>query len=138
MIPNDDVQAGLITKLKAGNAIVATLSSSNEIKEAQWQGTAFLYPAVRVSVGTQTQDRASPFCNFGFLPFTVRVYSEQKSSQQADDILGKVNAYLHGNYAKGTGFILNNIECIGLTGAIRVSEQLWQSEANYLSLLTNH
>lgn len=137
MIPNDDVQAGIIAKLKANATLVAALNSSSEIKENQYQGAEFLYPAVRVSVGTQTNDRRSPFCAFGFLPFTVRVYSEQKSSQQADDILGKVN-FLHGTYITGTGFILNNIECIGLTGAIRISEQLWMAEANYLSLMTAH
>lgn len=137
MIPNDDIQAGVIAKLKANSTLVSTLNSQNEIKEAQYQGTAFLYPAVRVQIGTQTVDRRSPFCSFGFLPFTVRVYSEQKSSQEADDIIGKVN-FLHGSYVTGTGFILNQIECIGLTGAIRVSEQLWMSEANYLSLMTSH
>lgn len=137
MIPNDDIQAGIIAKLKADSTLVSALNSNNEIKELQYQGADFLYPAVRVSIGTQTNDRRSPFCAFGFLPFTVRVFSEQKSSQQADDILGKVN-FLHGSFVTGTGFILNQIECIGLTGAIRVSEQLWMAEANYLSLMTAH
>lgn len=138
MIPNDDVQAAIIARLKAGTAVVAALNSSSEIKEAQWQGTDFLYPAVRVQIGTQQPDRASPFCNYGYLPFVIRVYSEQKSSQQADDIMGIVNNYLHGNYAAGTGCILNYIECVGLSGAIRITDQLWQSEASYLSLLTQH
>lgn len=138
MIPNDEVQAAIISKLKAGSTITSALPSSAEIKEAQYQGTDFLYPGVRVKVGTQTQNRASPFCGFGYLSFTVRVFSEQKSSQQADDIMGRVNTYLHGSYAKGSNFILNNIECIGLVGAIRVENQLWMAEANYLSLMTSH
>lgn len=138
MIPNDDVQAGFILKAKNNSGIVAVLNSSNEIKEAQYQGADFLYPALRVSIGTQTVDLSSPFCQFGFLPFTWKVFSEQKSSQQADNIMGIVNAVFHGGYVVGTGFIINNIKCIGLTGAIRLSEQLWMSQADYTGILQSH
>ena len=54
MIDNDDIQAGLVAYLKAQTTtIVALLDSSGEIKEDQWQGTTFLYPAVRVDLGPQ-------------------------------------------------------------------------------------
>lgn len=138
MIPNDDVQAGVISKFKAESTITSLLSSSNEIKEEQYQGTDFLYPAIRIKIGTQTNNRASPFCGFGYLPFTVRVFSEKKSSQEADNIAGVIAKFIHGNYIKGTGFILNNIECIGLVGAIRLENQLWMSEISCLSLMTSH
>lgn len=142
MIPNDTVQASIISKLKNNSTITAALvgygSDANQVKEAQWQGSDFLYPAVRVLIGTQTNDRASPYCSFGFLPFTISVLSQKKSSQEADDLLGTINNQLHGSYATGVGMQLQHIECIGLTGAIRVSEQLWRSEASYFSLLTTH
>jgi len=138
MIGNDIVQAAIIAKMKGNGAIIAVLNSSNEIKEAQWQGVSFLYPAVRVNIGTQSNDRGSPFCNFGYLPFSVKVFSEQESSLQADNIMGIINTQLHGSYAVGTAMILNQIECIGLIGAIRISGQLWQSQADFLSLLTKH
>jgi hypothetical protein len=138
MISNSIVQAAIISKLKGNSTIVATLNSSNEIKESQWQGVDFLYPAVRVNIGTQSNDRRSPYCNFGYLPFSIRVFSEQKSSLEADNIMGIINNELHGSWAVGTAMILNQIECIGLIGAIRIGEQLWQSQADYFALLTKH
>lgn len=138
MISNHIVQAALISKLKASSTITNALNSSADIKEEQWQGTDFLYPAIRVKIGSQTNDRKSPFCSFGYLPFTLRVFSEMKSSMEADTIAGLVNTVLHGSYAIGTNMILNNIECLSLIGAIRVGEQLWQSQIDYISLLTKH
>lgn len=138
MIGNDNIQAGIISKLKAASTVTALLATSGEVRELQYQGTDFLYPALRARIGTQTKDRASPFCTFGFVPFTIQTFSEEKSSQEADNIAGVVADFLHGNFIKGTGFILNNIECIGLVGAIQTSEKLWMSESNYLSLMTNH
>lgn len=138
MISNDVVQASIISKLKGNNSIVAALNSSSDIKESQWQGTDFLYPAIRVNIGTQSNDRKSPYCNFGFLPFTIRVFSEMKSSLEADNIMGLINTQLHGSYAVGTAMMLVHIECLGLIGAIRVGEQLWQSQGDYISLLTKH
>lgn len=138
MISNNIIQAALIAKLKADSAIVASLDNSSQIKEAQWQGTDFSYPAVRLNIGTQSNDRRSPFCNFGYVPFTIRVFSEMKSSMEADTIMGLINTQLHGSYAIGTGMILNNIECLGLIGAIRIGEQLWQSQGDYISLMTKH
>lgn len=138
MIPNHIVQAALIAKWKASSTITNALNSSADIKESQWQGTDFLYPAIRLNIGSQTNDRRSPFCNFGYLPFSVRVFSEMKSSMEADMLAGLVNSVTHGSYAVGTGMILNNIECLSLIGAIRIGEQLWQSQIDYISLLTKH
>ena len=56
MISNDLVQAAIVAKLKADTTLVAWLtarSAENEIRESQWQGTVFSFPAVRVELGTQ-------------------------------------------------------------------------------------
>jgi len=57
MLRNDQIQAAIIAKLKANNTIVALLDSSAEIKEDQYQGTEYNYPAVRVQLNSNEPDR---------------------------------------------------------------------------------
>ena len=89
MIANNNIQAAIITKLKADTDLVAWLtarSASNEIRESNWQGAAFTYPAVRVQTGTQQPgpDTSHCYLTTSEIPFTVLCFSESDSSQQAD------------------------------------------------------
>ena len=44
----DEIQIALIERLKANTALVALLGTADQIKETEWQGAEFTYPAVRV------------------------------------------------------------------------------------------
>ena len=50
MISNNEIQEALTTKLQAETLVLAELSDTNEIREDQWQGTTFSYPAIRINM----------------------------------------------------------------------------------------
>lgn len=128
MLANDDIQAGLVQYLKAKVALTALLTGgAADVREDQWQGTTFTYPAVRVSLDTQF-----PFadCNKAKLTFSVLCFSEKDSSQEADSLAGVVNDLLHKK-----AFTSNSIRFIlysnGLIPAIRQDHRTWRSEATF-------
>lgn len=131
MLSNDLIQAALITKLKANTALVAFLtaaSAGSEIREAQWQGREFTYPAVRVQVGTQMAGGNGPcYTTTGETPFTIYCYSEQDSSRQADQLAGLVDDALLGLHLSGTGFRTGPVLSDGLIKAVRTGERVWQA-----------
>lgn len=135
MIPNDTLQAAIVSMLKANTALVAELANSNQVKESQYQGDDYSFPAVRVRLGTQTPYAANPTCGIGTLPFAVLVFSEQKSSQQCDHIAGVVSTEFHGKNVQSGGVLFNKINTTGLVSAIRTGENLWLSEVQFTAMI---
>lgn len=136
MIGNDAIQAAIIAKLKANTALVAwltALSAGDEIRETQWQGTVFTYPAVRASVGNQLPDAGMGTCylSSGEFTFTVYSYSESDSSMQADQLAKLVNDALIGARLSGTGFATMAIKCEGMPHATRQAERVWSAANVY-------
>ena len=136
MIGNDAIQAAIIAKLKANTALVAwltALSAGDEIRETQWQGTVFAYPAVRASVGNQLPDAGMGTCylSSGEFTFTVYSYSESDSSMQADQLAKLVNDALIGARLSGTGFATMSIKCEGMPHATRQAERVWSAANVY-------
>ena len=135
MIANDRVQAGIIAKLKADTALIAWLtvrSADSEIRESQWQGAVFTYPAVRVDLGTQLPGGNGPcYLTNGEIPFTVYSYSEDDSSKQADVLAGLVNDALLGEQFSSTGFTTGLVKSDGLVSATRLAERLWRAAGFY-------
>ncbi len=131
MLSNDLIQAAIITKLKANTALTNFLtaaSAANEIREAQWQGREFVYPAVRVQVGTQAAGGNGPcYVTTGQTPFTIYCYSEQDSSRQSDQLAGLVDDALLGLRLSGTGFRTGPVLSDGLVKAVRTGERTWQA-----------
>jgi hypothetical protein len=92
MRTTDEVQIALLAYLKAQSTLVSMLSTSEQIKETQWQGTDFTYPAVRLGNDVlPSQDGCSPDGVEG----TILVFSENKSSKQCSQIAGEVARLLH-------------------------------------------
>lgn len=87
----NSVQALWITNMKSQTSLTSLLATGTQIKEDQWQGTTFSYPAVRFSID--------------FLPgingcldtaeIEITVYSEQKSSDEASTIAGVIQQIYH-------------------------------------------
>ena len=128
MIDNDLIQAAIVAKLKADTALVnylATFGVSDEIRESQWQSDRFLYPNVRVEIGTQVEE-GDPPC-FSILPFTVYSYSERDSSREANQLAGYVNDALLRKAVYGNGWISGIIVSDGTIAARRVNERVWQA-----------
>ena len=87
----NDVQEAIVSYLKSKTQITSLLANAGQVKEAQWQGTSFVYPAVRVSVDffpaiNGCQDRAE---------IHIEVFSEQKSSDESSTIAGAIQTLLH-------------------------------------------
>lgn len=87
----NNVQAAWVAYLKAQPTLVALLPSSNNIKELEWQGEDWTYPAVRISVDF------FPSVN-GCIPraeIFIDIFSEGKTSNQASNIAGMIQNLVH-------------------------------------------
>lgn len=128
MIDNDLIQAAIVAKLKANAALVAYLTqqgAGGEIREAQYQARQFLFPAVRVELGTQIEE-GNPPC-YSTLSFTVYAYSEENSSQEANELAGLVTRALLRNNVTGSGWHSQLIISDGNIAARRTKERVWQA-----------
>jgi cytochrome c-type biogenesis protein CcmH/NrfG len=111
--------------LKADATINAQLSSIDEIRADQWQGSDFIYPNIRVRLISNRPLNSN--CNMTSITLGIQVYSEQDSEQEADRIAGIINNVLH-----GTSFIHSGIQIAltttNLVPAIRSDARTWRSE----------
>ena len=135
MISNEKIQASVITKLQASAALVARLKTKDEIKEDQWQGTTFAYPAVRVVLGSQTPSVAEN-CVAAAISLSVMVSSEDASSKQADEIAGIIANHLNktswSNTIQGVRFA--SLWVVSLIPAIHEGA-VWKSEVRLQGLI---
>lgn len=88
----ETAQAAWVAYLKSKTQLVALLDSSLQIKEQQWQGDEFKYPAVRVAVDYFPSING---CGPDDIDVTVDVFSEQKSSKEAAHIAAVLQSILH-------------------------------------------
>jgi hypothetical protein len=94
-ITGDTVQAAVVAYLKTQTTLTSLITNSNldvELRERQWQGELFEYPAVRVSLDLFP---SLPPCSPEDVKLYLCVYSEQKSSLQCQTIAGVVKVLLH-------------------------------------------
>jgi len=123
---NDQLKASIVAKLKSEATILAQLSDTNEIREGQWQGDEFSYPAIRVRI---IENKPTPAnCNFSNIKDGIAVYSEQDSSQEADKIAGIIANELHTQSFTSVSIKFNNLKVDDLIPAIRVDERTWKAE----------
>lgn len=123
---NNEVKAGLVAKLKADATLLAELSSSADIKEAQWQGTEFVYPAVRVRLFAN--DSPNNDCEYNIVNGSIMVFSEEYSSLEADRIAGIIRTILHKKSFSSSGVAFTGMRVTNLVPAIRQDENTWRSE----------
>lgn len=134
MIPNDTIKAALVSYCKAAAAVAALLpEGTGGVKESQYQGSDYEYPAVRVQIVRQTPDPNVEQCDHARVLGSIRCYAEGPSSQPADNLAGVVNARIHRAKIKGgtigtDAFYIPRIYCEGLLAATRLNERLWVSE----------
>jgi hypothetical protein len=88
----DEVQAAIIERLKADTQLVALLGTADQIKETEWQGAVYVFPAVRVE---NTIKPNVVYCSPDDVDITIFCLSEQKSSKQCSLIAARVANLLH-------------------------------------------
>lgn len=136
MINLNVVQEAIVQHLKANVALVGMLNDKHQIKEDQWQGRTYSYPAIRVNLGRQTNYVTSgDKCSGMNQEFTVEVYSEKDSSMEANDIMFAVNTALEGiNFTYGT------IRFVSITLSVvnppeRIDDKTWRTSITYKNLI---
>jgi hypothetical protein len=104
MLSPTTVQAALVALLKADPLLVAALSSADAIKEAQWRGTKFAYPAVRVDI-SDMRPQGNGACAKRWLATagSILVYSKGDSSAECENILGLVENAIVGRHLSAAG-----------------------------------
>lgn len=88
----DEVQSALIEYLKSDTILVNLLGTPDQIKETEWQGADFIYPAVRVE---NTIKPNKVYCSPDDVEITIFCLSEKKSSKQCSQISARVADLLH-------------------------------------------
>jgi len=132
VISHELVQAGIITHLKADAALIAwltTFSAQNEIRENQWQGVTFVYPAVRVDLLTQTEP-GNPPC-YSQVLFSVFAFTEGDSSKDCGVLGGLLDTALLRKKFSGTGYNSGLILTLGGVPPTRTAERIWQGLGQY-------
>ena len=100
----ETLQEAWIAYLKAQPTVVNLLTNggANEIKETQWQGDTFSYPAIRIYIDEMPNVVT---CSPETIEVYIDVFSEQKSSKEARHITAALEALL-----KKTQFSQNGIK----------------------------
>lgn len=132
MISPNDIQAGLLSRLQADTTLVALLAGTTSIKADQWQGTTFVYPAIRINLGM-----ISPIgeCVSGTLTFGIECYSEDASEKEANTLAYTVNNALH-TKSFSSGSVRFSLYSRGVVPAIRSDERTWRSEALFRATIS--
>lgn len=104
----ETVKAAWIASLKSQPTLTALLLSpgSTEIRETQWQGSDFDYPAIRVAVDFMPSiNRCGPDNS----DVTIEIFSAEKSSKQAVHIASVIQGLYHGHTFKASGLMFNTV-----------------------------
>jgi hypothetical protein len=130
LIRSDQVRDAIIDKIKANTTIMALLSDSNEVREAYWSGSEFTYPNYRVRINSIT-----PFQDcYQNLDASILCYSEQASSQEAEEMAGTIANEFHAQ-----SFIQDSIRfthiVVDIIPAIKQDVRTWRSEVQLASLV---
>ena len=126
MISNNEIQEALTTKLQAETLVLAELSDTDEIRENQWQGTTFSYPAIRINM-IRNHPLENSDCNQTNISVGLQVFSEDASSMQADRIAGIIQDELH-DKPFSQGGLLIALWTDDLIPATRSNMRTWKSE----------
>jgi hypothetical protein len=105
------------------------LASVNEVREAEYQGRSFSYPAIRIDVQRQTPGVVNTEkCVVNQAFWVIRVYDENDSSSNCDRIASIVANQLDRGYVSDETLLINRMYLNGLMGARQVAEKLWMAE----------
>ena len=136
MISNSNIQAGWIAKLKANTSVTA-LVPAVEIREDLYKSPTFTYPNIRVKLGNLTPTAQNNNCLVFKSEVSILVFTEQKSSKQADDIAGVIATAFW-----GIGFTSNGVKFAAVTLDALVpamtperDENSWLAEVHFTCLV---
>jgi hypothetical protein len=122
---NDQIQAALLAYIKTKTTITAQVTTT-EMREDQWQGAEFTYPNIRIRTISNNPSRTNK-CDSSDISVSFMVFTENASSQKADEIAGIINQALH-NKSFSSNSIAFTLWTTNLIPAIRIDRNTWRSE----------
>jgi len=138
MLSNSQIQASWIAKLKALTAVTA-LVPATEIREDLWKGTTFTYPHIRVKLGNLVPTALNNNCQIFKSEVSILVFTEQKSSKQADDIAGVIAAEVWGKSftLNGVKFTAVTLDSLAPAEVPERDENSWMASVNLTALVAS-
>lgn len=138
MIGNSDIQAAWIAKSKASIPITSQVSAA-EIREDRWKGTNFAYPNVRIKLGDLVPNSSSPNCQVFKSPVSFLIFTEEKSSKQADDIAEVIcNEFWGKSFTvNGVRFIAVTLDSVSPADVPEGDQNAWVSSVNFTALVSS-
>lgn len=128
-VDNEQYKTALIEYIKELPNLTARVPAV-EMREAQWQGETFTYPNIRVRVLDNRKFGSS--CHHT-LTVGLQVFSEQKSSKEADEISGIIGRELNDKSFARNG-IYTILRITNLVPALRSERLTWRSEALFTAI----
>lgn len=134
MISHASFQEQVLDELQAYVALTA-LVPTTEIRETQWQGTEFTYPAIRVDTRNQIPE-GSGQCRptISIENFTILAYSENDSSLECERICFEIIEALFGRQledtapSQGPNWRAETVNLIQFNAPRRMAERTWRGE----------
>lgn len=129
MLSNNDAQEAVVDYLKANATILALHDNfPDEIREEFWQGEKFLYPNIRVACEITP---ASEGCGPDECFARIIANSEEKSSQQSQNIAGTIANELHKKTFTQNGI---RFSAIRVQRVFRAEQEngIWRTNVNVL------
>lgn len=130
MIANHIIQRNILADLLAYTDLTDLLGSVDEIRESQYQGTDFRYPAVRLFIDNQKPILNREQCDHANLSFIVRAYTESGSSRECNIIANAIQTRLHRRNFHGDGWY-SWFRCMGYNNPRRMVKNLWMGELTF-------
>jgi hypothetical protein len=134
-VTEESVQAAFISYLKSQPTLTSQFTgvSGTEIREYQWQGADFVYPALRIYVDVMPSING---CGTDTVKVCLEVFSEQKSSLQAKHISGTLVELLHKKRFKAGGLDFPMVRVVNTDRADRTI-YAWKCRVNLECLVNN-
>ena len=130
LIRSDQVREAIIDVIEANANIMALLNDVNEVRESDWKGMEFTYPNYRVRINSIT-----PFEDcYQNLDASIYCFSEEKSSQEAEEMAGTVANELDDKSFTQDSIRFTNVS-VDIIPAIAQDERTWRAECQIRSLI---
>jgi len=122
------IQAALIALLKANAPLVAALPGAAHIKEADWRGTTFDYPAVRVDIGSGIPEGTGACAEeWTRLAGSIIVLSKADSSAECLSIMGLIQNAIIRHRLAGAGLTSLDLKVDQAAYPFR-QDDIWRGE----------
>lgn len=98
------VQDALVALLKADLPLVTALGGAGRIKEAEWRGTTFDYPCLRVEFSSASPEGTGNCAEaWASIAATLEVFSKDSSSRECLTLLGLVQTAVQRKHLTAPG-----------------------------------